>query len=101
MARHWDDPRVTLRWNEEALRRADARSDPLGPRPRVYGTVFDLGAPLFDQPDAGWIEFATGSAAGNLAVTTAGAGCHEHGDDGRAQPRLRAHAALLGHRLQG
>jgi predicted enzyme related to lactoylglutathione lyase len=39
-----------------------------------YGTVLGLGAPVFDLPEAGWIEFATGSAAGNLAVTTAGAG---------------------------
>lgn len=39
-----------------------------------YGEVLGLGAPLFDLPDAGWIEFATGSAAGNLAVTTAGPG---------------------------
>lgn len=36
-----------------------------------YGTVLGLGRPLFDLPEAGWIEFATGSPAGNLAVTTA------------------------------
>ncbi len=36
-----------------------------------YGTVLSLGTPLFDLPAAGWIEFATGSSAGNLAVTTA------------------------------
>lgn len=29
LARHQGDPRATLRWNEEALRRADTASDPL------------------------------------------------------------------------
>lgn len=157
LARHQDDPRAMLRWNEEALRRAEATSDPLvrgfypslylnlgwsheqlGDWPAArhwyglaeraavslptdgygetvrggvaaglrrlaaimqegqmglfqginvvsisvpdldrarafYGTVLDLGAPVFDLPEAGWIEFATGSAGRNLAVTTAGA----------------------------
>lgn len=38
LARHQDDPRATLRWNEEALRRADAASDPLvqGFYPSLY-----------------------------------------------------------------
>ena len=35
-----------------------------------YGTVLDLGEPLYDLPDAGWIEFGTGGP-GNLSVTTA------------------------------
>ena len=34
-----------------------------------YGTVLGLGAPLYDMPEIGWIEFGTGGA-GNLAVTT-------------------------------
>ncbi len=33
-----------------------------------YGDVLELGEPLFDLPDAGWIEFATGGG-GNLSVT--------------------------------
>ena len=36
-----------------------------------YGETLGLGAPLYDLPEAGWIEFATGSPFGNLAVTTA------------------------------
>lgn len=39
-----------------------------------YGEVLGLGAPLYDLPEAGWIEFATGSPHGNVAVTTAEAG---------------------------
>jgi predicted enzyme related to lactoylglutathione lyase len=157
LARHQDDPQATLRWNEEALRRADAVGDAqardfypslylnmgwsheqLGDRyaahrwytlaaqyasalpadaygatvregaaagirrlatagqeesmglfqginvvsisvpdldraREFYGTVLGLGTPVFDLPDAGWIEFATGSAGGNLAVTAAAA----------------------------
>jgi catechol 2,3-dioxygenase-like lactoylglutathione lyase family enzyme len=33
--------------------------------------VLSLGEPDYDLPEAGWIEFGTGSAAGNLAVTRA------------------------------
>ena len=36
-----------------------------------YGTVLGLGTPAFDLPDAGWIEFTTGTPSGNIAVTTA------------------------------
>ncbi len=36
-----------------------------------YGTVLGLGAPLYDLPDAGWIEFSSGAPSGNIAVTTA------------------------------
>lgn len=36
-----------------------------------YGTVLGLGAPVFDLPEASWIEFSTGAAGGNLAVTKA------------------------------
>ena len=35
-----------------------------------YRDVLGLGAPVYDLPDAGWIEFATGGP-GNLALTTA------------------------------
>jgi predicted enzyme related to lactoylglutathione lyase len=35
-----------------------------------YGEVLGLGEPLYDLPDAGWIEFATGGG-GNLSVTRA------------------------------
>ena len=34
-----------------------------------YGRVLGLGAPLYDMPQIGWLEFGTGGA-GNLAVTT-------------------------------
>ncbi len=36
-----------------------------------YGVTLGLGDPVFDLPEAGWIEFETGSGAGNLAVTLA------------------------------
>jgi predicted enzyme related to lactoylglutathione lyase len=35
-----------------------------------YGEVLGLGAPVYDLPDAGWIEFATGGG-GNISVTAA------------------------------
>ena len=35
-----------------------------------YGEVLGLGEPLYDLPEAGWIEFRTGGP-GNLSVTTA------------------------------
>lgn len=35
-----------------------------------YRDVLGLGAPLYDLPEAGWIEFSTG-AAGNLALVRA------------------------------
>lgn len=35
-----------------------------------YRDTLGLGDPLYDLPDAGWIEFATGGA-GNLSVITA------------------------------
>lgn len=34
-----------------------------------YGRVLGFGAPLYDLPQIGWLEFGTGGA-GNLAVTT-------------------------------
>jgi predicted enzyme related to lactoylglutathione lyase len=36
-----------------------------------YSSVLGLGAPVYDLPDAGWIEFSTGAPSGNLSVTTA------------------------------
>ena len=33
-----------------------------------YGNVLELGEPVYDLPEAGWIEFATGGS-GNLAIT--------------------------------
>jgi len=36
-----------------------------------YRDTLALGEPLYDLPDAGWIEFSTGNAAGNLSVTIA------------------------------
>jgi len=36
-----------------------------------YGTVLGLGTPEYDLPEAGWIEFRTGGAGGNLALTKA------------------------------
>lgn len=39
-----------------------------------YRDVLGLCAPVYDLPEAGWIEFETGSPAGNLALTRAEAG---------------------------
>jgi predicted enzyme related to lactoylglutathione lyase len=42
----------------------------LGAAKRFYGETLGLGEPLYDLPDAGWIEFGTGGA-GNLALVPA------------------------------
>lgn len=34
-----------------------------------YGDKLGLGAPLYDIPEIAWIEFSTGAASGNLAIT--------------------------------
>ncbi|MBE7367990.1 VOC family protein [Ramlibacter pallidus] len=34
-----------------------------------YETTLGLGQPVYDLPDAGWIEFSTGSDSGNLSIT--------------------------------
>jgi predicted enzyme related to lactoylglutathione lyase len=36
-----------------------------------YRDVLGFGEPLYDLPEAGWIEFSTGAAPGNLSVTRA------------------------------
>jgi hypothetical protein len=36
-----------------------------------YRDVLDLGEPLYDLADAGWVEFRSGSPSGNIAVTKA------------------------------
>lgn len=36
-----------------------------------YRDVLGLGEPIYDLPDAGWIEFGSGSPSGNIAVTKA------------------------------
>jgi predicted enzyme related to lactoylglutathione lyase len=36
-----------------------------------YRDVLGLGEPVYDLPEAGWIEFATGAPGGNLSVTRA------------------------------
>ena len=36
-----------------------------------YRDTLELGAPVYDLPEAGWIEFSTGSPSGNLSVTLA------------------------------
>jgi predicted enzyme related to lactoylglutathione lyase len=36
-----------------------------------YCDVLGLGEPIYDLPDAGWIEFESGSPSGNIAVTKA------------------------------
>ncbi|MBP1846817.1 putative enzyme related to lactoylglutathione lyase [Rhizobium petrolearium] len=38
-----------------------------------YRDTLGLGEPLYDLPDAGWIEFSTGADGGNLSLTMAGA----------------------------
>jgi hypothetical protein len=42
---------------------------------RFYRDVLGLGAPIYDLPDAGWIEFSSGGPSGNIAVTKAEDGC--------------------------
>jgi predicted enzyme related to lactoylglutathione lyase len=39
-----------------------------------YRDVLGLGTPVYDLPEAGWIEFESGGTAGNVAVTSAEAG---------------------------
>ncbi|AZQ69491.1 VOC family protein [Silicimonas algicola] len=36
-----------------------------------YSEVLGLGEPLYDLPDAGWIEFGLASGQGNISVTAA------------------------------
>ncbi len=36
-----------------------------------YRDILGLGEPLYDLPEAGWIEFTTGAPGGNLSVTAA------------------------------
>ena len=36
-----------------------------------YRDVSSFGEPIYDLPDAGWIEFGSGNPSGNIAVTTA------------------------------
>jgi predicted enzyme related to lactoylglutathione lyase len=38
---------------------------------QFYRDVLGLGDPVYDLPDAGWIEFQTGTASGNLSITQA------------------------------
>lgn len=38
---------------------------------RFYGETLGLGTPVYDLPDAGWIEFSTGAQHGNLSITLA------------------------------
>ncbi|WP_114953042.1 VOC family protein [Sphingosinicella terrae] len=39
---------------------------------RFYGETLGLGTPVYDLPEAGWIEFASGGRGGNVSVTTEG-----------------------------
>ncbi|HEY9422767.1 MAG TPA: VOC family protein [Thermoanaerobaculia bacterium] len=39
-----------------------------------YRDVLGVGAPVYDLPEAGWIEFESCSTAGNIAVTSAESG---------------------------
>lgn len=36
-----------------------------------YAETLGLGAPLYDLPDDGWIEFSAGAPGGNIAITPA------------------------------
>jgi predicted enzyme related to lactoylglutathione lyase len=38
---------------------------------QFYRDVLDLGDPIYDLPDAGWVEFGSGGSSGNIAITTA------------------------------
>jgi predicted enzyme related to lactoylglutathione lyase len=37
----------------------------------LYRDVLGLGEPIYDLPDAGWVEFGAGSPSGNIALTMA------------------------------
>lgn len=39
---------------------------------RFYSEILGFGPPIYDLPEAGWIEFSSGAAGANIAVTTAG-----------------------------
>lgn len=39
-----------------------------------YRDVLGFGEPVYDLPEAGWIEFATGGPGGNVAITRADEG---------------------------
>ncbi len=39
---------------------------------RFYSEVLSFGTPIYDLPEAGWIEFSAGGGGSNIAVTTAG-----------------------------
>jgi predicted enzyme related to lactoylglutathione lyase len=45
---------------------------------RFYAEVLGFGTPIYDLPEAGWIEFSCGAAASNIAVTTAGFSQGQH-----------------------
>lgn len=36
-----------------------------------YGKTLGFGEPIYDLPDAGWIEFSAGSTAGNISIIKA------------------------------
>ena len=38
---------------------------------QFYRDILGLGEPIYDLPDAGWIEFSSGDSSGNIAVTKA------------------------------
>ncbi len=38
---------------------------------RFYRDTLELGDPIYDLPEANWIEFSGGSASGNISVTKA------------------------------
>jgi predicted enzyme related to lactoylglutathione lyase len=44
-----------------------------------YAETLGLGSPIYDLPEAGWIEFSTGSESGNLAVILAAPGSQPPG----------------------
>jgi predicted enzyme related to lactoylglutathione lyase len=41
---------------------------------QFYADTLGLGDPIYDLPEAGWIEFRSGGSSGNIAVTKAEAG---------------------------
>lgn len=38
---------------------------------RFYRDILGFGEPIYDLPEAGWIEFSSGGASANLAITKA------------------------------
>ena len=66
-----------------------------------YRDVLGLADPLYDLPDAGWIEFSTGGEGGNLALTKAAEGWRPGHDTTVVLNVADCHAAVEELRARG